>query len=998
MQGFCAPWPSNHGVADVGNLAYVLRQMASKVMSAWHSWHSQRMLSRKQQLYKARALRRFRKKGVRLMTPFFCYDKRIWDFWACLMFRPACFGGLASAAATTTTATSTHSSAAAAASSPHASQPATPGPASAAANGPACNAAAAITNWKRIPPEAGEPTTRVHHYARWHWCSKCKHGKGLCRGKGRWTRSHGTHQHGRQCSSATTDRSLTWVGLFFRACRAPLSWILGRDLNPATADSPATQSDKTPPAFEFPNHESVRSMFVYGFTDSSPFALPWINLGESAPFCAAPFCAAPTHSLAAAASPCTSQPPTASPVSNAAASAAAAVAGEPSWPPTGSTCSPASAGAAVKQSALAAIGSGHAGCSDVPSEPPHFACLSHSGKTQQLSGVTGCSTIEDTLRAIREQTGLLGRFQLWVRNANGERHLVDTSITLVESSVHHGDTLVTKIIGKGGAGKGLWRLKGNKENSSEDDNEAVTPSSNSYECPSSSRSSNRSSSNSDCENEPGGSSSSSSSSVFNVVMGEAEAITGETVASMKDTSSDIGEGEDNAMARDLAVAGTGASRFSVKDGDRSNLSAGSESSPVDAVMVEAEAVKVDLEEKSLEQFCQLLIEQLTSSHVSEKDKQQAFHSLHLASEHQTSVCHSLLTHAADNREEARKLIAMTFDATSHLETLHQEHEEEALLPIADVPCAMASLLFACCDASWKNLAVHPAWAKEILPKLEEIMGEGKGMDSNKIKQALHFKATMITALFLPSLSPLENDLPEGESSNEPFSLFAHRRSLRVTSLKVKDRQKKVKQNQEVLPFQGAATVLWLFGNTRSNYSKREGFQCSVQQKHVLGILKIAQDRFKEHFLSKCYFDHEQLAETIPSITRGDLKVAEKEHVARQRRVSANALSDEDVVDWLNGQASLGCPYCGPRESNSGSGAQCPICAKKASTKTKKRPDVFRQLLKHHCMPDKKNVYLDPTAFRFICDSGGFADQDQRLVAASIAYVRCAQEFNWGALQ
>lgn len=46
------------------------------------------------------------------------------------------------------------------------------------------------TNWKHIPPNAGEPNTKTMEGKLWKWCAKCSNSRG------RWTLSHTTAEHG----------------------------------------------------------------------------------------------------------------------------------------------------------------------------------------------------------------------------------------------------------------------------------------------------------------------------------------------------------------------------------------------------------------------------------------------------------------------------------------------------------------------------------------------------------------------------------------------------------------------------------------------------------------------------------------------------------------------------------------------------------------------------------------------------------------------------------
>ena len=47
-------------------------------------------------------------------------------------------------------------------------------------------------SWKRIAPKDGQPSTKMVNGTRWEWCQKCNNGKG------RWTKSHGTNDHGKR--------------------------------------------------------------------------------------------------------------------------------------------------------------------------------------------------------------------------------------------------------------------------------------------------------------------------------------------------------------------------------------------------------------------------------------------------------------------------------------------------------------------------------------------------------------------------------------------------------------------------------------------------------------------------------------------------------------------------------------------------------------------------------------------------------------------------------
>lgn len=71
------------------------------------------------------------------------------------------------------------------------------------------------TNWKKIPPKSGQPEKKTVEGVEYFWCAKCNEGKG------RWTLSHGTQEHGRKPEAPTAN-----AGLCFdpAAWHASISW------------------------------------------------------------------------------------------------------------------------------------------------------------------------------------------------------------------------------------------------------------------------------------------------------------------------------------------------------------------------------------------------------------------------------------------------------------------------------------------------------------------------------------------------------------------------------------------------------------------------------------------------------------------------------------------------------------------------------------------------------------------------------------------------------
>ena len=62
------------------------------------------------------------------------------------------------------------------------------------------------TNWKQVPPTSGAPHTKTNSAGKvWYWCGKCNFGKG------RWTASHTTTEHGTRPKTTPTAANLAGI-------------------------------------------------------------------------------------------------------------------------------------------------------------------------------------------------------------------------------------------------------------------------------------------------------------------------------------------------------------------------------------------------------------------------------------------------------------------------------------------------------------------------------------------------------------------------------------------------------------------------------------------------------------------------------------------------------------------------------------------------------------------------------------------------------------------
>ena len=62
-------------------------------------------------------------------------------------------------------------------------------------------------NWKQVPPGTGDSHTKTDPSGKvWHWCGKCNFGKG------RWTASHKTSEHGQRPPNASPMANLAGIG------------------------------------------------------------------------------------------------------------------------------------------------------------------------------------------------------------------------------------------------------------------------------------------------------------------------------------------------------------------------------------------------------------------------------------------------------------------------------------------------------------------------------------------------------------------------------------------------------------------------------------------------------------------------------------------------------------------------------------------------------------------------------------------------------------------
>ena len=74
------------------------------------------------------------------------------------------------------------------------------------------------TSWKRIPPKAGAPHTKTDSGGKvWKWCGKCNDGKG------RWTASHTTAEHGKTDSQRPAQPSANYTVIHPCAWYTPIT-------------------------------------------------------------------------------------------------------------------------------------------------------------------------------------------------------------------------------------------------------------------------------------------------------------------------------------------------------------------------------------------------------------------------------------------------------------------------------------------------------------------------------------------------------------------------------------------------------------------------------------------------------------------------------------------------------------------------------------------------------------------------------------------------------
>lgn len=94
----------------------------------------------------------------------------------------------------------------------------------------------AKANWKYIGPKPGEPSTKSVDGKSFHWCGKCNDGKG------RWTPSHNTAQHGQQTAAASGNLAeFDFSGLDMHPCAwytpvATSFWDVLRSFGSAISD------------------------------------------------------------------------------------------------------------------------------------------------------------------------------------------------------------------------------------------------------------------------------------------------------------------------------------------------------------------------------------------------------------------------------------------------------------------------------------------------------------------------------------------------------------------------------------------------------------------------------------------------------------------------------------------------------------------------------------------------------------------------------------------
>ena len=644
---------------------------------------------------------------------------------------------------------------------------------------------------------------------------------------------------------------------------------------------------------------------------------------------------------------------------------------------TGPAPRPAAAGAAADAAfeLAASASTSSPAAASASCSPFTFLNIIFQGKTYPIQDLHLGSKVEDAYRSVSKKTGYWGHFQLWQCSSDARpRHLDSTAKTLGECGLQEGDNLQMAFTMLG-AGKQQW-TGGKQLHMLVDDMQD-----------------NESSSEDDGDDEDYADEDPAS---FGPPLAGDESdpyfSTSEPPASSINSEDHSHSASHGANEEETVAEGTMAeAQVPWLDGDSVDLEPDDNDSDSDDEVCQVEeetSTEQHAEETTADQWqCHDLIKSLASSKIDEKVKQKIWDSLNFETQFQTSLSNALLQFAVESSDEARKFIAYTFAPDCELVSLRLHH-----LSLEDVPCAMASILAAFAKVSWQHMATHSAWNQLILPRLAGgIDKEKEAMDDNDVRKSLYAVAAKTALLFLPPLDPLEGDLGSRKSSGEKFSLFDYSVSKRVVM--VQESPKHIAPRSiALLPFEGLKTTMPLFG-CEATLGRRVGFpeKGVMPQKHVMGVLSELQKHLRDKFKS-C-----QQRRCIATLTRTNVLQAEKRYIANQMGTSVGKLTDEDRLNWLE-QHAAGKSFCASCAAQPATHSQCLICAKKTS-KQKKRPDVFRGILNHHCKIDPRDVYLNQGSFSFISEGSDnpshalLASLDERLVAASIACPRCVKEFN-----